>query len=117
MNSNWGARSSGESWGRISSVAALVVRGPSGSKFQFALGGWFDGAVVATPCTTCYLSWDHLGSTRMVTDGAGNVVARHDFLAFGDEIPSGTMGRTTAWGTADGITQKFRGRSTTRGRG
>jgi YD repeat-containing protein len=35
------------------------------------------------PCQTCYLSVDHLGSVRMVTDQNGNVVARHDFLPFG----------------------------------
>ena len=38
------------------------------------------------PCTTCYLTWDHLGSTRLVTDGTGTVVERHDFLPFGEEI-------------------------------
>lgn len=65
----------------------------------------------APSCATCYLSWDHLGSTRMVTDGLGNVVARHDFLAFGDEIPANTMGRSSAnfWAATDNVSQKFTG--------
>src|SRR6185437_9980648 len=33
-------------------------------------------------CSTCYLSQDHLGSTRLVTDGSANIVARHDYLPF-----------------------------------
>ena len=47
----------------------------------------YTNAPPVTPlCTTCYLTWDHLGSTRLVTDGSGNVVERHDFLPFGEEI-------------------------------
>lgn len=33
---------------------------------------------------------DHLGSTRMVTDGAGELVARHDYRPFGAEFPPTT---------------------------
>lgn len=33
---------------------------------------------------------DHLGSVRMVTDGAGELVSRHDYLPFGAEIPPTT---------------------------
>jgi len=62
----------------------------------------------STPCTTCYLSWDHLG-TRMVTDESGNVVARHDYLPFGGEIPSGYAGRTNIWGVTDNLNPKFTG--------
>jgi RHS repeat-associated protein len=35
-----------------------------------------------------------LGSTRLVTDGTGNVVRCIDYLPFGEEIPSGENGRT-----------------------
>ena len=49
--------------------------------------------VPSPPCTTCYLSLDHLGSTRMITDQFGNVVARHDYAPFGDELTSGFAGR------------------------
>jgi RHS repeat-associated protein len=66
-------------------------------------------------CTTCYLSWDHLGSTRMVTDGSttdgttGQIVARHDYLPFGVEIPNGVAGRSGVWGVTDGLSPKFTG--------
>ena len=42
------------------------------------------------PCTICYLSYDYLGNVRMVTDGNGNVVGRHEYLPFGEES---TLGR------------------------
>jgi RHS repeat-associated protein len=61
------------------------------------------------PCQTCYLSVDHLGSVRMVTDQNGNVVARHDFLPFGEEVPGGAAGRNSQWGAADGMYQRFTG--------
>ena len=64
-------------------------------------------------CTTCYLSWDHLGSTRMVTDASAIPVtapkARHDYVPFGVEIPAGYAGRTASWGVSDGLTPKFTG--------
>ena len=47
------------------------------------------GAVAKPSCTTCYLSFDHLGGARMLTDGSGNVVVRQDYLPFGEEIPAG----------------------------
>ncbi len=69
------------------------------------------GAAGALDCETCYLTRDHLGSTRLVTDGAGNVVARHDFLPFGEEVPGGYAGRDDQWGaTGDNVNQKFTGK-------
>jgi len=66
-------------------------------------------APTAPPCLTCYLTADHLGSTRVVTKNAGAVVSRHDYLPFGEEIF--TANRTTALGyTPDNITQKFTGK-------
>lgn len=63
-------------------------------------------------CQTCYLTVDHLGSTRQQTDGtSGQVVACHDYFPFGEEIPSGTGGRTAACFTAaDATTQRFTGK-------
>src|SRR5260370_7213837 len=59
-----------------------------------------------SPCVTCYLTADHLGSTRVVTDGSGTVVARHDYLPFGEEIVSSN--RTTALSyTSDNLAEKF----------
>ncbi len=67
------------------------------------------------PCTTCYLSWDHLGSTRMVTDGTTGLpvpYGRHDYLPFGYEVPAGLGGRVdgiwTGSGT-DSLTAKYTG--------
>ncbi|HEX4227673.1 MAG TPA: RHS repeat-associated core domain-containing protein, partial [Bryobacteraceae bacterium] len=60
-------------------------------------------------CKTCYLSWDQLGSTRLVTDSSANVIARHDFLPFGQEIPGGDAGRTSQWDADDSVNQKFTG--------
>jgi YD repeat-containing protein len=57
--------------------------------------------------TTCYLSTDHLGSTRLVTDPYASVVARHDYAPFGQEIPAGVGGRTPVWGASDNVNQKF----------
>jgi hypothetical protein len=64
----------------------------------------------APPCTTCYLSLDHLGSTRLVTDQAANIVARHDYLPFGEEIAANTGGRDSTFGTQDFVNQKFTGK-------
>jgi RHS repeat-associated protein len=65
--------------------------------------------VGAPPCATCYLSQDHLGNTRLVTDAAGNTIARHDYRPFGDEITTGYAGRTADWAKYDGVKQKFTG--------
>jgi RHS repeat-associated protein len=54
------------------------------------------GTAGVNPCTTCYLTVDHLGSGRVLTDGSGQVVDRHDYLPFGEEIYAGINGRTTA---------------------
>jgi RHS repeat-associated protein len=62
------------------------------------------------PCETCYLTADYLGSTRLVTDETGAVVARHDFFPFGEEIPAGTNGRSPVWAASDAINQKFTGK-------
>jgi RHS repeat-associated protein len=65
---------------------------------------------VTAPCATCYLSVDHLGSTRLVTDGSGAVIGRHDFYPFGEEIAGNTVGRTNEWGSGtDNIYQRFTG--------
>jgi hypothetical protein len=40
------------------------------------------------------LSYDHLGSVRLITDQNANVASRHDYLPFGEEIPNGSGGRS-----------------------
>ncbi len=59
---------------------------------------------------TCYVTVDHLGSTRMLTDAAGTSVRRYDYQPFGTEIPAGYGGRTTAMGylsVADDLADNF----------
>jgi RHS repeat-associated protein len=54
---------------------------------------------------TSYLTTDHLGSTRVVTDSGGNVRNRYDYLPFGGEIPAGVGGRSPL--IVEGPRQKF----------
>jgi RHS repeat-associated protein len=64
------------------------------------------------PCLTCYITVDHLGSTRLLTDDNGNSVRRYDYLPFGEEIPSDGSVRTAGLGyqsTPDGLNPKFTG--------
>lgn len=58
---------------------------------------------------TSYLTADHLGSTRVVTDAGGVVKSRRDYFPFGEEIDSG---RDTALGyfKNDGINHRFTGK-------
>ena len=70
--------------------------------------------VPASNCATatCYVTMDHLGSTRLLTDSAGNVQRRYDFLPFGQELGAGIGSRTTAMGyltAPDGLSPKFTG--------
>ncbi len=60
---------------------------------------------------TSYLTTDHLGSPRIVTDQGGQVVSRHDYMAFGDEISAGIANRTTSqkYGALDEIRQQYTG--------
>ncbi len=61
-----------------------------------------------------WLLQDNLGSTRMVVDLSGTLsgMKRHDYLPFGEEIPTNSGNRTTAQGYPppdDKIRQKFTG--------
>ncbi len=70
------------------------------------------------PAGTQYLTDDHLGSTRLVTDALGNPQKRYDYLPFGEEIPQGLDGRSmTMYGpplipgpTEDTVNNKFTGK-------
>jgi RHS repeat-associated protein len=46
----------------------------------------------------------------MVTDQNANVVGRHDYIPFGEEIPGGIAGRSGQFGASDNVTQKFTGK-------
>jgi RHS repeat-associated protein len=53
-----------------------------------------------------YLTTDHLGSPRILTDANGQLISRRDFYPFGEEIF--TAQRTQGLGyTADSVRQKF----------
>ncbi len=74
----------------------------------------YQSETVATPaCLTCYLTWDHLGSVRMVSDTvAGGFTGFHDYAPFGAEVLN-NAGRTSDWGTAangtDYLNQRYTG--------
>lgn len=59
-----------------------------------------------------FVTTDNLGSPRIITDSAGNVVTRRDFMPFGEEIVAGTANRSAinkyGWG-ADSLPQRFTG--------
>jgi RHS repeat-associated protein len=61
-------------------------------------------------CTTCYRFGDHLGSTRLVTDANGSVVALRDYLPYGEQIRVGVGGRQAVYGAALGSTLGFTGK-------
>ncbi len=54
-----------------------------------------------------YLTSDHLGSTRLITNASGTAVECRDYFPFGEEMTSGT--RTGCYG-ADVAKQKFTGK-------
>lgn len=61
--------------------------------------------------TTKFLTQDHLGTPRVVTNSSGAVVSRHDYTAFGEEIYAGTGSRNTndKYSITDGLRQQFTG--------
>ncbi len=95
----------------------VLKSGPGGSTI-YAYDGFghlaaeYSTAAVTLSCQTCYLSSDHLGDVRMVTDQNANVVARHDYLPFGEEIAANYAGRTSNlhFGASDNVSQKFTGK-------
>ncbi|MBI5282337.1 MAG: RHS repeat-associated core domain-containing protein, partial [Candidatus Solibacter usitatus] len=59
---------------------------------------------------TQYLTADHLGSTRVVTDGTGVPRQCLDYLPFGEEIGQGVGSRPSCYGIAAEPRQKFTGK-------
>jgi len=64
------------------------------------------------PSGACFLTADHLGSTRVITDAAGAVRKRYDYLPFGEEIGSSVGGRSsvTGYSAVDATRQRFSGK-------
>ena len=63
------------------------------------------------PTGTSFLTADHLGTTRLVTDANGGVRSRRDYLPFGEEIAASIGGRSSVpgYGSDVGVRQKFTG--------
>jgi RHS repeat-associated protein len=61
------------------------------------------------PCQTCYLTTDHLGSTRVITSQTGGLVSRHDFLPFGEELATTNRTAAQGYGVADNVMQRYTG--------
>jgi RHS repeat-associated protein len=75
--------------------------------------GYRNGQLLVTAEPAAEIKWlvsDHLGTPRIIIDKMGSLanVKRHDYLPFGEELLSGTGGRTLAQGySGDNIRQKF----------
>ncbi len=72
------------------------------------------GGPTPTVSGTTYLTQDHLGSTRLVTDSSGTPLKRYDYAPFGEDLPSGIDGRNSEYPTGtyptaavDALNQKF----------
>jgi RHS repeat-associated protein len=64
--------------------------------------------------TVSYLTTDHLGTPRVITDKNGNVISRRDMMPFGEDLYAGVGSRTGDNGqkyssSLDDIRQKFTG--------
>jgi RHS repeat-associated protein len=94
-------------------VEKLPADGSSTTVFVYDALGRMAAEYATAPATpscavTCYLSADTLGTPRLVTNELGNVVARHDYLPFGEEVDANAAGRNSQWGSGgDLVNQKF----------
>lgn len=66
---------------------------------------------LATTARVSYLTADHLGSPRIITDKNRVVVSRHDYMGFGEEVYAGYANRpqVPGYGVGDGIRKQFTG--------
>jgi RHS repeat-associated protein len=87
--------------------------------FVYDANGELTAEYSTTPPTattgTRYLVGDHLGSTRVATDGSGAVMERHDFMPFGEDTAvtggsqrSGTTGYAPSFDVAMLFTGHYR---------
>ena len=84
---------------------------------EYAVGTAPSGAP-QPECSTCYLTVDHLGSTRVLWDSTG-VKGRYDYMPFGDAIPSDrnkrdsvscAAGVTACYAGSGSLTMRFTGK-------
>ncbi len=94
-------------------VGKQVSGGPLSVYVYDAFGNlaseYSSGAAWRLLCQTCYLTRDHLGSVRVVTNEGGHVVSLHDYLPFGEEVYGGSASRNGLFGAADTVRQRFTG--------
>ena len=91
-------------------VTTVYVHDAGGNLIaEYAQGG-------TTETGSRYLTADHLGSTRLVTDGSGVVVQRLDYFPFGQAIPAGesdgnrNSSRIPGYGATSTLTLQFTGK-------
>jgi RHS repeat-associated protein len=82
--------------------------------YVYNLGGQLIAEYTTGPQTqggTSYLTGDHTGTPRVITDHLGGVKERHDYLPFGEEVPTGFGGRSQdfKYGIPSSIKQKYTG--------
>ena len=98
-----------------------MKQGATTTTYVYDAGGQLAAEYTSTtpptpPCTTCYLTADHLGSTRVMTDATGRVWSLHDYIPFGEEVPAGVNGRSgsyyppNALAINDTVTLQFTGK-------
>jgi RHS repeat-associated protein len=78
-----------------------------------ALAAEYSTQTAPTNPTTSYMTTDHLGSPRVITDKNGNVISRRDFMPFGEELNAGVGGRSESQKYAsygsDNVRKRFTG--------
>lgn len=70
------------------------------------------GASQLSGVATSYITTDHLGTPRVITKANGEVLGRHDYQPFGEEIDDSFGGRvnTNGYAAADKLRQQFTGK-------
>ncbi len=78
-----------------------------------ALAAEYSTATPPANPQTSYMTSDHLGSARVITDQSGNVTSRRDFMPFGEEIYAGVGTRSTSQkyssSGVDNVRQRYTG--------
>lgn len=91
-----------------------VTKTTSGSTLTFVYdaAGNLAAEYGGTPSATGrqYLTSDHLGSTRLVTNATGGDMKCSDYLPFGEELSQGINGRGTCYAAFADPRQKFTGK-------
>jgi RHS repeat-associated protein len=90
--------------GGTNSVSTYVYDATGQLAAEYATG-------VAQDSGTTYLTADHLGSTRLVTDGGGNPVHRFDYMPFGEDLSGfGNRNLIASYNMSAVPTEKFTGK-------